>query len=220
MDGAFSSESDLEIKTALISVTDKTGMVDFAARLREHGVSIISTGGTLKALRDAGVEARSIEEVTGFPEMLDGRVKTLQATIHAGILADKSDPEHMETIRRFNISPIDMVVCNFYNFTEAAARRDSSLDALIEKIDIGGPTMVNAAAKNHGSVLVVTSPESYGRIADEMDRNGGRVSPETRWRGFIDAVTTVGNYRGAIASVFREIDAGREQQRADRRKVR
>lgn len=202
---SFDAHGDLQIKRALVSVTDKTGIVGLARGLEEHGVEIISTGGTLGVLQNGGVKAIPVEEVTKFPEMLDGRVKTLHPNLFAGMLANKSDPEHMKTISERGIQPIDMVVCNFYSFSTVAAKIGVTMEELVENIDIGGPSMVMAAAKNHNSVLVVTSPADYPKIAAELDVKGGKVSFETRWQGFLGAINAVADYRSSIASTFNEL---------------
>ena len=172
---------DVEVRTALISVFDKTGVVEFARELDKRGVNIISTGGTAKAIRDAGIPVTDVTEVTGFPEILDGRVKTLHPVIHAGILANKANPDHMRVLAEHNITPIDMVVVNLYPFQQVARKPDVTESQLVENIDVGGPTLLRAAAKNFGSVAVVSSPEHYERIIGELDRTGGKLSYETRW---------------------------------------
>ena len=149
------------IKRALISVTDKTGVVEFAAGLRDLGVEIISTGGTARALHEAGIAVREVSEVTGFPEMLDGRVKTIHPRIAGGVLAIRGNAEHMQSLAEHSIPPIDMVVVNLYAFEKIAAKPGVSMQELIENIDIGGPTMIRAAAKNYQDVAVVASPADY-----------------------------------------------------------
>src|SRR6266478_9183575 len=170
-----------KIQRALISVTDKTGVVDFARALTSLGVEVLSTGGTYRALKEAGIAPlREVAEVTEFPEMLDGRVKTLHPRVAGGILAMRSKPEHMRAIAAHGIPPIDLVCVNLYEFEKIAAREDASLEDLIENIDIGGPTMIRAAAKNWPDVAVVTSPEQYAEVIAEV-RAGGVTEP-TRWR--------------------------------------
>src|SRR5713101_8836761 len=157
------------IQRALLSVTDKTGIVDFARSLSTLGVEILSTGGTYRVLQEAGVAGlREVAEVTGFPEMLDGRVKTIHPRIAAGILAMRSKPEHMRAIAEHCIPLIDLVCVSLYEFERVAARQDASLGELIENIDIGGPTMIRAAAKNWQDVAVVTSPSDYAGLAEEL----------------------------------------------------
>src|SRR5580700_561171 len=153
------------IQRALLSVTDKTGIVDFARALNALGVEIISTGGTHRVLKEAGIEPlREVSDVTGFPEMLDGRVKTIHPRVAGGILAMRLKPDHMHALEQHGIPPIDLVCVNLYEFEKVAAKADAPLDELIENIDIGGPTMIRAAAKNYQDVAVVTSPSDYAAI--------------------------------------------------------
>jgi phosphoribosylaminoimidazolecarboxamide formyltransferase/IMP cyclohydrolase len=168
------------IRRALISVSDKTGIVDFARKLRRFNVEIISTGGTAKALQEAGINVRDISDVTGFPEMMDGRVKTLHPRIHGGLLALRNNPEHLAAKREHGIEPIDMVVVNLYPFEQTIAKPGVTLEEAIEEIDIGGPAMIRSAAKNFGDVVVVVSRDSYKDILEEMRRNDGAVSHITR----------------------------------------
>src|SRR5271166_4346110 len=149
------------IKRALISVTDKGGVVDFARDLHALGVEIVSTGGTARAIQQSGVTVREVSELTGFPEMLDGRLKTINPRIAGGILAMRGKPDHMKSLAEHDIPPIDMVVVNLYQFEKVAAHKDAPLAELIENIDIGGPTLIRAAAKNYQDVAVVTSPDDY-----------------------------------------------------------
>ena len=153
------------IRRALLSVSDKTGLVEFAHVLTGIGVELVSTGGTRKALADAGLKVRDIAELTGFPEMLDGRVKTLHPRVHGGILYIRGNDEHETTIREHKIVPIDMVVCNLYPFEAVVKKSDTTHDEIIENIDIGGPSMVRSAAKNYQSVAVITDPGQYDDIA-------------------------------------------------------
>lgn len=168
------------IRRALISVSDKTGIVDFARQLKRFNVEIISTGGTAKALREAGIDVRDISDVTGFAEMMDGRVKTLHPRIHGALLALRNNPEHLAAMREHGIEPIDMVVVNLYPFEQTVAKPGVTLEEAIEQIDIGGPAMIRSAAKNFGDVLVVVSRDSYKDILEEMGRNQGAVSHITR----------------------------------------
>ncbi len=168
------------IRRALISVSDKTGIVDFARQLKRFNVEIISTGGTAKALREAGIDVRDISEVTGFPEMMDGRVKTLHPRIHGSLLALRNNPEHLAAMREHGIEPIDMVVVNLYPFEQTIAKPGVTLEEAIEQIDIGGPAMIRSAAKNFEDVVVVVSRDSYNDILEEMRRNEGAVSHITR----------------------------------------
>jgi len=168
------------IRRALLSVSDKTGLVEFARALVGFGVEILSTGGTAKALRDAGLEVRDVSDVTGFPEMLDGRVKTLHPRIHGGILAVRDNPEHARALEEHQIGPIDMVVVNLYPFEQTIAREGVTLEEAVEQIDIGGPSMVRSAAKNFNDVAVVIEPESYQRLLEELQSTGGSLSLTTR----------------------------------------
>src|ERR1700689_698456 len=168
------------IETALLSVTDKTGIVEFSRELTSLGVEIISTGGTYRILKDAGVAPlREVAEVTEFPEMLDGRVKTIHPRIAGGILAMRSKTEHMRALAEHGIPVIDLVCVNLYEFEKVAAKADAPLEELIENIDIGGPTMIRAAAKNYQDVAVVTSAGDYAALIDEMKATGGELSSET-----------------------------------------
>src|SRR5881296_4118857 len=162
----MSSDARAPIRRAILSVTDKTGLVDFASKLAGMGVELISTGGTAKLLRDSGITVKDISELTGFPEMLDGRVKTLHPKVHGGILHRREDPSHRAAVAEHGIAPIDMVVVNLYAFEKTASKSGVHFDELIENIDIGGPSMIRSAAKNFQDVAVVTSPEDYGRIAE------------------------------------------------------
>ena len=166
------------MKRALISVSDKSGVVDFAKELSSLGYEILSTGGTSKTLRDAGVEVVNVSDVTGFPECLDGRVKTLHPMIHAGILAMRSNPEHMEQIKELGVEPIDIVAINLYPFKQTILKEGTTFDVAIENIDIGGPTMIRAAAKNHPDVAVIVDPADYASVVEQI-KNGG-ISLETK----------------------------------------
>src|SRR3954466_2102898 len=170
------------IRRALVSVSDKSGLVEFARSLVGFGVELLSTGGTAKALREAGLDVRDVSEVTGFPEMLDGRVKTLHPRIHGGILAVRDNPEHARALAEHEIGPIDMVVVNLYPFEQTIAREGVTLAEAVEQIDIGGPAMVRSAAKNFRDVAVVTSPDLYPRISQLMTENDGSLSLKTRSR--------------------------------------
>jgi phosphoribosylaminoimidazolecarboxamide formyltransferase/IMP cyclohydrolase len=169
------------IHRALVSVSDKTGIVDFVTKLQRWNVEIISTGGTLNALRAAGVNAASISDLTGFPEILDGRVKTLHPGVHGALLAVEDNPSHMEQLSEHHISPIDLVVVNLYPFEQTVSRGAVALDDAIEQIDIGGPAMLRSAAKNFKFKTVVVNPRHYGTLIEEMERNNGAVSEETRF---------------------------------------
>src|SRR5688572_31446654 len=170
------------VKRALLSVTDKTGLIELARALARYGVELISTGGTASLLREAGLTVTEIADYTGFPEMLDGRVKTLHPKVHGGILARRDLPAHNAAIERAGIAPIDLVVVNLYPFTQTVARADCTLDEAIENIDIGGPAMVRSAGKNFQHVAVVTDPEDYAPVLEEMAASGGGVGAEMRYR--------------------------------------
>jgi phosphoribosylaminoimidazolecarboxamide formyltransferase / IMP cyclohydrolase len=196
-----------KIERALLSVTDKTGLVDFAHKLSGMGVELVSTGGTAKLLRDSGVPVKDISELTGFPEMLDGRVKTLHPKVHGGILHRREDPRHRSAVAEHGIQPIDMVVVNLYAFEKTAAQAGVQFAELIENIDIGGPSMIRSAAKNFQDVAVVTSPSDYDQIADEMSSHRGELSRETRWRLAQKAFATTAAYDSAIASTLEKVHA-------------
>src|SRR6186713_293339 len=158
---------------AILSVSDKTGLIDFARGLSSRGVQLVSTGGTSKALADAGLPVRSVSDVTGFPEMMDGRVKTLHPKIHGGILARRHRPDDLEAIKSQGVELVDLVVVNLYPFARAAQNPDTPFDELVEQIDIGGPSLLRAAGKNFRDVMVVVDPADYPRVLDEMARPDG-----------------------------------------------
>src|SRR5438132_584370 len=164
-----------EIQRVLLSVTDKTGIVDFARGLSEMGAELISTGGTARTLREAGIPVKDVSEVTGFPEMLDGRVKTLHPRIHGGILARRDVPAHLAALEKHGIAPIDLVVVALYPFEQTVARADVTRAEAIEQIDVGGPAMLRAAAKNHASVAVVTASSQYQSVLAELRASGGSL---------------------------------------------
>ncbi len=195
-----------KIRRVLLSVTDKTGVADFARGLRGLGAELISTGGTWRALREAGLNVTEVADLTGFPEMLDGRVKTLHPKIAAGILAIRSREDHMRALAEHGIAPIDMVVVNLYRFEDAAAKANVSREELIENIDIGGPTMIRETAKNYQDVAVVVSPADYGAIIEEMRASGGGLSLETRWRLAKKAFRTTAAYDAAISARLEQED--------------
>jgi phosphoribosylaminoimidazolecarboxamide formyltransferase / IMP cyclohydrolase len=195
------------IQRALLSVTDKTGLTDFARKLLSLGIELISTGGTAKLLRDSGIPVKDISKLTGFPEMLDGRVKTLHPKVHAGILYRREDAAHRAAVTEHGILPIDMVVVNLYAFEKTAAKPDVKLEELIENIDIGGPSMIRSAAKNFHDVAIVTSPADYDAIADELKQSGGTLSPQTKWQLAKKAFATTAAYDSAIASTLERVDA-------------
>ena len=201
-----------KIQRAILSVTDKTGLADFARKLSGMGVDLISTGGTAKLLRDSGIAVKDISEVTGFPEMLDGRVKTLHPKVHGGILHRREDASHRAAVAEHGIQPIDMVVVNLYAFEKTAAKPGVHFEELIENIDIGGPSMIRSAAKNFHDVAVVTSPSDYAAIADEMSNSGGTLSPETKWRLAQKAFATTAAYDSAIASTLERVSTNGSSQ--------
>ncbi len=192
----------IKIERALISVSDKKGIIDFAKKLDSFGVEIISTGGTYKAISEAGIKVIKIDEVTGFPEMLDGRVKTLHPFVHGGILANRQIQSHMEQLKRAGIKKIDMVVVNLYPFKETIAKPDVTIAEAIENIDIGGPTMIRSAAKNNESVAVITNPEDYESIAGEMTASKGYLSGETLFSLAVKAFQHTCEYDGYIFNYF------------------
>jgi phosphoribosylaminoimidazolecarboxamide formyltransferase/IMP cyclohydrolase len=169
----------MKIKRALVSVSNKENIIDFVRELHKLEIEIISTGGTARAIREAGIPVKDVSEVTGFPEIMDGRVKTLNPMIHGGILARRDKPEHMETLKKHNITPIDLVVANLYPFLEVIKNKNISMEEAIENIDIGGPCMLRASAKNYESVTIVTDPTDYEKILEEI-RSNGEVSLTTR----------------------------------------
>ncbi|KWT90130.1 bifunctional purine biosynthesis protein PurH [Candidatus Magnetominusculus xianensis] len=192
-----------KIENAVISVSDKTGVVEFAKRLQEMGVKIFSTGGTAKSLRDAGVAATEISEYTGFPEMLDGRVKTLHPKVHGGILARRDNPADMTVIAAHGIKTIDLVVVNLYPFEKTVAKPGVTFDDAIENIDIGGPTMLRAAAKNFKDVAPVIDPADYDRIISEMSTSGGGLSYDFRFGLALKVFKVISGYDAAIANYLK-----------------
>src|SRR5712672_1374995 len=201
------SRSLPKIQRAILSVTDNTGLVEFARRLADLGIELISTGGTAKLLRDSRIAVKDISDLTGFPEMLDGRVKTLHPKVHGGILHRRENPAHTAAIAEHGIQPIDMVVVNLYAFEKTAAKPGVVFEELIENIDIGGPSMIRSAAKNFCDVAVVTSPADYQAIAEELARSGGTLSLETKWRLAQKAFATTAAYDSAIASTLERVSA-------------
>ena len=190
----------MKVRRALISVHDKTGIVEFARALAGLGIEILSTGGTAKLIRDSGVRVMDVSEATGFPEMLDGRVKTLHPKIHGGILARRDVPDHLAALDRHGIAPIDLVVVALYPFEQTVARPGVSRAEAIEQIDVGGPTMIRAAAKNHGGVAVVTAQSQYAAVLDELRACGGSLSDATRFRLAQDAFRRTAEYDAAISA--------------------
>jgi phosphoribosylaminoimidazolecarboxamide formyltransferase / IMP cyclohydrolase len=200
-----------KIQRAILSVTDKTGLVDFARKLSALGIELVSTGGTAKLLRESGITVKDISDLTGFPEMLDGRVKTLHPKVHGGILHRREDPQHVAAVKEHGIQPIDMVVVNLYAFEKTAAKPGVAFEELIENIDIGGPSMIRSAAKNFHDVAIVTSPTDYDAIAAELQREGGSLSRETKWRLAQKAFATTAAYDSAIANTLERITPDKSQ---------
>jgi phosphoribosylaminoimidazolecarboxamide formyltransferase/IMP cyclohydrolase len=194
-----------KISRAILSVTDKTGVVEFARKLAGMGVELVSTGGTAKLLRDSGVNVMDISELTGFPEMLDGRVKTLHPKVHGGILHIRSNATHVAAVNEHGIKPVDMVVVSLYAFEKTAAKPGVEFQEIIENIDIGGPSMIRSAAKNFQDVAIVTSPADYEAIAAEMQQSGGELSRATKWRLAQKAFATTAAYDSAIASTLERV---------------
>lgn len=187
----------LPIKRALLSVTDKSGLVDFARFLSANGVELVSTGGTHRVLTEAGLAVTPVSDVTGFPEIMGGRVKTLHPHIHGGILADKDNPEHLATLAQHGIKTFDLICVNLYNFAEAAAK-GLDLRNAIEQIDIGGPCMLRATAKNFHSMLVLPDPADYAAVQAEMEQNNMSVSLAFRQRMAVKTFAATSRYDGMI----------------------
>jgi phosphoribosylaminoimidazolecarboxamide formyltransferase/IMP cyclohydrolase len=202
VDGAESAGGAIRVRRALISVSDKTGVADFAKALAALGVEILSTGGTATALREAGLEVTDVAEFTGQEEILDGRVKTLHPRLHAALLARRDDSEHMDILAREAIEPIDLVAVNLYPFEQTIAREDVDERTAIENIDIGGPTMIRAAAKNHEGVAVVVKPEAYDAVCAELEESGGEISASTRHWLANEAFAQTARYDAAISRWF------------------
>jgi phosphoribosylaminoimidazolecarboxamide formyltransferase / IMP cyclohydrolase len=200
--GAPPGGSPVRVRRALISVSDKTGIADFAAGLAELGVEIVSTGGTAEALREAGIAVRGVAELTDSPEILDGRVKTLHPRLHAALLAVRDDPAHIATLEAEGIEPIDLVCANLYPFERTVAELDVSEAEALENIDIGGPTMIRAAAKNHRYVAVVVKPESYDAVLAELQESNGEISHETSHWLANEAFAYTARYDAAISTWF------------------
>ena len=193
------------VKTALVSVSDKRDLVPFVRQLVEkHHVRIISTGGTAKALREAGLTVLPIEELTGFPEMMDGRVKTLHPKVHGGLLALRDNPVHATALREFNIGTIDLVCVNLYPFEATVAKPGVADEEAVEQIDIGGPSMIRSASKNHAYVACVTDPAQYGRVLEDLEHNDGSTSLGVRRSLAAAAFTRTAAYDTAISAWMRE----------------
>ena len=202
----------MKIRRALVSVHDKTGVVELAKGLAGLGIEIVSTGGTASLLRASGITVRDVSDVTGFPEMMDGRVKTLHPKIHGGILARRDAPEHLAALERHGIPPIDLVVVALYPFEQTVAKPGVTAAEAIEQIDVGGPTMIRAAAKNHAAVAVVTAPSQYGAVLDELTRTGGALSGATRDRLAREAFARTAEYDAAIARWLSGVAGANEPQ--------
>src|SRR5256885_544661 len=200
------------IAQALLSVSDKTGLLDFARGLDAMGVKLISTGGTAKSLMDAGLRVTEVADYTGFPEMLEGRVKTLHPKVHGAILARRDSLEHMAALTKHGIPTIDLVVVNLYPFRQTVAKPGCTLEDAIENIDIGGPALVRAAAKNHANVGVVVDPADYAAVLGELRSNGLRLSDSTRFRLAQKAFSHTAAYDGAISNYLSSRDAAGGRQ--------
>ncbi len=195
---------NVKIKRALLSVSDKAGIIDFARKLNEMDVELLSTGGTARAIREVGIPVKDVSEFTGFPEMLDGRVKTLTPQVHAGILYMRDNEEHVKTMEEYELGQIDLVCVNLYPFEETIAKEGVSLPEAIEQIDIGGPTMIRSAAKNMRDVTVITDPADYARVIQEMKENDGSTTEEFRFILGQKVFARVAEYNAAIATYLAE----------------
>ena len=200
----LTAPGEVRIRRALLSVSDKRGLVEFARGLADLGVEIVSTGGTARELAEEGIDARAVEDYTGFPEILDGRVKTLNPRIHAGVLAVRSEVEHVDTLNSLEIEPIDLVCVNLYPFERVSSRRGVEDAEVIENIDIGGPTLIRAAAKNNAYTAVVVSPESYDAVIEELTESAGKLSSRTRQTLALEAFAYTARYDSAISRWFAE----------------
>ena len=195
-----------KIERAIISVTDKTGIVEFANSLSRFGVQVLSTGGTARTLREGGISVTDISDYTGFPEMMDGRVKTLHPKVHGGLLGLRDNPEHVKMMKAHGIKPIDMVVVNLYQFEKTVAKEGVTLDEAIENIDIGGPSMLRSSAKNFKYVTVIVDPADYKLVLEEMESTGGETSLETRFRLARKVFRLTHQYDGAISTFLEKKD--------------
>lgn len=194
-----------KIERAIISVTDKAGIVDFARSLGKFGVQILSTGGTAKTLREGGLAVMDISEYTGFPEMLDGRVKTLHPKVHGGLLGLRDNPVHVKTMKEHGIENIDMVVVNLYQFEKTVAKAGVTLEEAVENIDIGGPTMLRSSAKNYRDVTVIVDPADYETLLKEMEENQGCTSLATRFRLAKKVFRLTHEYDGSITRYLAKV---------------
>src|SRR5437763_11025618 len=197
----MASDQLRRVERALISVSDKTALIDFARALAGLGIELVSTGGTRKALREAGLAARDVSELTGFPEMMDGRVKTLHPAVHGGLLAMRGNKDHAAAMQAHGIAPIDLLVVNLYPF-ESTVAKGAAFDTCVENIDIGGPAMIRAAAKNHADVTVVVDPADYALVLAELQQHQGGTTLELRRRLAAKAYARTATYDAAIANWF------------------
>ena len=197
-----SAPGEVRVRRALLSVSEKAGIVDFARGLEELGVEIVSTGGTARELAGAGIASRDIEDFTGFPEMMDGRVKTLHPRLYAGLLAKRDNDDHLDAASRQRIEQVDLVCVNLYPFEQTVARGDADEQEIVENIDIGGPTMIRAAAKNSAFAAVVVDPSDYDGLLAELREAEGRLSLDTRTRLATKAFACTARYDAAIATWF------------------
>jgi phosphoribosylaminoimidazolecarboxamide formyltransferase/IMP cyclohydrolase len=195
-----------KVERALISVSDKSGVVDLAKALADMEVEILSTGGTARTLRQNGIEIMDVSDYTGFPEMLDGRVKTLHPKIHGGILGQRENPEHVKTMNKHGINPIDMVVVNLYPFEATVAKPNCTMEEAIENIDIGGPSMIRSAAKNYRDVAVVVDPGDYEDLISELRTNDGKISAQTRFRLAKKVFHMTAEYDTAISNYLSTVE--------------
>jgi len=195
-----------KIERAVISVTDKAGSVNFAKSLSKFGVEILSTGGTARTLREGGIEVIDISDYTGFPEMMDGRVKTLHPKVHGGLLGLRDNPEHVKTMKEHGVKPIDMVVVNLYQFERTVAKEGVTLDEAVENIDIGGPSMLRSSAKNFKFVTVIVDPADYDVVLKEMEETGGETTLKTRFRLARKVFALTHQYDGAISRYLDKIE--------------
>ncbi len=195
-----------KIERAIISVTDKTGSVDFAKSLTKFGVEILSTGGTARILREGEIKVVDISDYTGFPEMMDGRVKTLHPKVHGGLLGIRDNPEHVQTMKEQGVKPIDMVVVNLYQFEKTISKEGVTLDEAIENIDIGGPSMLRSSAKNFKFVTVVVDPADYAVVLKEMEETGGETTLTTRFRLARKVFELTHKYDAAISNYLQKIE--------------
>ena len=195
-----------KIERAIVSVTDKTGVVEFAKSLSRFDIQILSTGGTAKALRDGGITVMDISEYTGFPEILDGRVKTLLPKVHGGLLGMRDNPEHVKMMKEHGIENIDLLVVNLYQFEKTVAKEGVTLEEAIENIDIGGPAMLRSSAKNFKDVTVIVDPSDYDEVIKEMEELGGETSLKTRFRLAKKVFQLTNSYDGAISHYLEKIE--------------